>query len=51
MDWVVIDVDKGEIIHLSKTKKEALEEVRLQKYLDKFINYKNKYVVIKEEEL
>jgi hypothetical protein len=49
--WVVIDVDKGEVIHLAETKKEALNEAQLQRYLDKFINYKNKYVVIKEEEI
>lgn len=51
MDWVVIDVNKGEIIYLAETKREALEEVKLQKYLDNFINCKNKYIVVKEQEV
>lgn len=46
MEWIVIDTEKNEIIRLKEIKKEKLN---LDKYLNSFINYKNKYVIFRED--
>lgn len=47
MEWLVIDTEKGEMIRLKEIKKEKLQ---LEKYLDNYIKYENKYVIFREEE-
>lgn len=51
MDWVAIDVEKGEIIKLKEVKKEKLKKSQLEKYFNSFINYKNKYVIFREGDM
>lgn len=51
MEWLVIDTEKGDIIRLREIKKEKLKKSQLEKYLDSFIKYKNKYVIFREEEM
>lgn len=48
MEWLVIDTEKGEMIRLKEIKKEKLQ---LEKYLDNYIKYENKYVIFREEEM
>lgn len=48
MEWLVIDTEKGEMIRLKEIKKEKLQ---LEKYLDNYIKYENKYVIFREEEI
>lgn len=50
MEWLVIDTEKNEIIRLKEVKKENLKRSQLEKYLDSFVKYKNKYVIFREEE-
>ena len=49
MDWVVINTEKNEIIKLKEVKKEILKKSQLEKYLNNYIKYKNKYVIFREE--
>lgn len=51
MEWIVIDTEKNEIIKLKEIEKEDLRKSQLEKYLDSFIKYKNKYVIFREEEM
>lgn len=50
MKWIIIDTDKNEIIKLKEIEKEDLKRSQLEKYLDNYIKYKNKYVIFREEE-
>lgn len=50
MEWLIIDTEKNEIIRLKEVKKEILKKSQLEKYLDSFVKYKNKYVIFREDE-
>ena len=50
MEWIAIDTEKNEIIKLKEIKKEVLKKSQLEKYLDSFVKYKNKYVIFREGE-
>lgn len=49
MEWIVIDTEKNEIIKLKEIKKDVLKKSQLEKYLDSFVKYKNKYVIFRED--
>ena len=50
MEWIVIDTEKNEIIRLKEIKKDVLKKSELEKYLDSFVKYKNKYVIFREND-
>lgn len=55
--WAVIDVDKGEVVWLTDTKKEAIKEVREREWIDMLsVRYSDqdcvhKYIIEKENDI
>lgn len=49
--WAIIDTNKGEVFCLEKTKKECQNTVWWLKFGDMLDRKKNKYIIVKEEDI
>ena len=49
--WAIIDTNKGEVSCLEKTKKECQDTIKWLRLGDMLDGKRNKYIIVKEEEI
>ena len=49
--WAIIDTNEGEVLCLENTKKECQNTVMWLKFGDRLDGKRNKYIIVKEEDI